>query len=214
MTWQRNKRKKEAVDHVYTDVVVDLETCGTAQDTQILSIGAVRFHPFTRDDADSISESDRCFYARLDEDQQELDGRSADGDTMRWWASQTKAARGVFKEEREEVTSALHRFVDFCKGAKRIWGNGNMFDNTILRDICSQYGVEYPVRYNKDLDLRTVMWMWRKLIPHKDPFAKPEDNDIDYTHNALDDAKAEALGLQQMIQEFKEAINGFKETKE
>lgn len=211
MAWKRNKpRTKEAIDHVYTDIVVDLETLGTEPEAAILSIGAVRFHPFTRDSEQSISEPDRTFYARLNERVQLDNGRMVDPDTLLWWQAQSKGAKAVFEEETEDVETALKRFADFCKGARRLWGNGNMFDNAILRNIFRQYKLEYPIPYRKDLDLRTVTFMWRKLL-HKAHNQLPDDNSLVYDHTALSDAKVEALGLQQMLREIREKINGFKE---
>lgn len=209
MAWQRNNRTKEAVDEVYTDVVVDLETLSTETDAVVLSIGAVRIHPRSHDRAGYFSE-DRVFYARLDEEEQEENGRDVSEETVAWWKAQSKEARKVFKEKREPVLSCLTRFANFCKGARRIWGNSNMFDNAILRDLYEEYELEYPVPFRKDLDLRTALWIWRETFPHMKG-RLPDDNEVEYNHTALDDAKAEALGLQQIMRELR---HGTKEAKE
>ena len=139
MSKLRVTKKREFDDRTYPDVMVDLETMGTETDTQVLSIGAVRFRLDTVDDIRTIMDPDRSFYARLDLEDQGSKGRTTSADTLKWWASQSRKARAVFAEDPEDVEGTLKRFIKFCKGARRIWGNGNMFDNAIMRSICKDY---------------------------------------------------------------------------
>ena len=41
----------------------------------------------------------------------------------------------MFDEPQEDVNSVLKRLSKFCEGVRRIWGNGNMFDNAIIRSL-------------------------------------------------------------------------------
>ena len=201
--WTRNKNKKSEFDsRTYPDVMIDLETLGTESNCQVLSIGAVRFRLDTVDDFDTILDPDRNFYARMDERDQAALGRTADEGTMQWWSEQSADARSVFDEEREDTKSVLKRWVKFCKGAKRIWGNGNMFDNAIMKSLCQDYGVKYPVFYSKDLDVRTLTFLWNSLTNWVSKGKRPTIH-LGEEHNALDDARRQVLQCQLMYKDIR-----------
>jgi hypothetical protein len=186
---------------LYPDVMLDIETFGITPDSVVVSIGAVRFRVDTEDDLDTIKDEERSFYAVLDTEEQEADGRKLDADTLEWWDKQSTAARAVLQEPTEEVRTALKRFVAFCKGSRRIWGNGNTFDNVIVKDLCNDYGVEYPVHFANDLDMRTVKYVWNKLINGWSNTTQKIT--VGDAHNALDDARSQVLNLQQMWKALK-----------
>jgi hypothetical protein len=182
--------------------MLDIETLGTEERTKVLSIGAVRFRLEVVDDIRSIKKEGRGFYSRLDEEDQALLGRTEDADTVAWWKDQGKAAQKVFKEKREPVKEALDRFIEFCSGVKRIWGNGNMFDNAIVRSLCDDYDVIYPVNYWRDLDVRTLTYLWNLLTSWRSKGKRPDVN-MGVLHNALDDARRQTIQGQLMIKELK-----------
>jgi exodeoxyribonuclease VIII len=188
-------------EDLYPDVMLDLETFDTTTTAVVVSIGAVRFRLDTEDDLFSIKEESRSFYAVLDTEEQEADGRTASRETLDWWDKQTKEARAVLKEPVEDTREALGRFIEFCKGCRRIWGNGNTFDNMIVRDLCKDYKVEYPVDYWNDLDVRTLKYMWNKLTNWRSK-DKPKIT-VGDKHNALDDARSQVLQVQQMYKELR-----------
>lgn len=208
MSWERKprfkKKGKEFDDRTYPDVMVDLETMGTDTDTQVLSIGAVRFRLDTVDDVTSIEDNNRSYYARLDLEDQQSKGRTVSASTKEWWSKQSAEARQVFEEDPEGTESALIRFIGFCSGAKRIWGNGNMFDNAIMRDIFKDFSLEYPVGYTGDLDVRTLTRLWNllknKVSNYKRPTIKLND---DVAHNALADARRQVIQCQIMFRDLK-----------
>lgn len=202
MAWRR-KAKNEFDQNTYKDVMVDIETMSTETNAQVVSIGAVRFRLDTQDDINSIHDTDRTFYARLNlKEQEEEMGRDSDPDTLAWWSKQSKAARAVFDEKEEDVGPALLRFVEFCKGAKRIWGNGNMFDNAIIRDLCDDAGVEYPFYYSQDLDVRTLTYLWNSVTNWLSKGKRPEVN-LGAEHDALDDAKRQVIQCQIMYNQIR-----------
>jgi exodeoxyribonuclease VIII len=194
-------------DKLYTDVMVDLETMGTDSTACIISIGAVRFRMGLREDQDTIRDESRSFYARLDTDEQRVKGRTVSPDTMAWWSEQSEEARAVFDEEPEGVRDALDRFSQFCKGAKRVWGNGNMFDNAILRSIYADYDRDYPVAYWSDLDLRTLTYLWNFLTNWGSKGKRPQIEGF-IEHNALDDARLEAMQATVMVNELEKKSDG------
>lgn len=209
MGWTKKEskgNKEETADDFsnknYPDVMVDIETLGTDTDCVVLSIGAVRFRMGVRDSVQTINDTRRSFYARLDDVSQGQHLRSTSPDTLDWWHKQTAKARQVLDDEGEPVPDVLKRFTRFCKGAKRIWGNGNMFDNAILRSLYDDYDQDYPVEYWKDLDMRTLTWLWNFLTNWKSKGKRPSFT-LGEEHNALDDAKRQVLQVQTMLMELK-----------
>jgi len=202
MGWERKGEKQVFHDRVYNDVMVDIETLSTEKDAVVLSIGAVRFRMDSIDDEDSLNEPGRCFYGRLDEWDQEAMGRDIDTSTMKWWKKQDKEARAVFDEEAEPVATVLDNFTNFCVGAKRMWGNGNTFDNVIIKDLYQDYGKEYPVNYWNDLDMRTLTYLWN-FVTNWESKGKRPDVIMGTSHNALDDAKRQVVQSQRMIRKIK-----------
>lgn len=189
------------MNDAYPDLMLDIETLSRNKDAVVVSIGAVRFRLDTQDDLDTIKDEHRSFYAVLDTNDQEAKGRDVEPETVDWWSEQTPEARAVLFEPTEEVESALDRFVEFCRGVRRIWGNGSSFDNVIIRDLCEDYGVRYPVEYWNDLDMRTLKYLWNKLTNwvHRD---EPRLT-VGVKHSALDDARSQVLQVQQMYIELK-----------
>jgi len=63
--------------------MIDLETLGVLPDTVVMTLGAVKFDPY------SAAEPHSELYLRLDvEEQTEAYSRSINDDTLAWWASQ------------------------------------------------------------------------------------------------------------------------------
>jgi len=188
-------------DRVYGDVMLDIETLGTGIHSLVVSIGAVRFRLDSTDDLDTIRDDARSFYAVLDTEDQRYRGRVDDPDTLAWWTKQSDEARQVLTDPSEDTAGALERFSEFCRGVKRIWGNGNTFDNAIIRDLYKTYEQDYPVDFWADLDMRTLKYLWNKLTNWR---SKNEPKiRIGEHHNALDDARSQVLQIQQMYRELK-----------
>lgn len=162
------------------DVMTDLETLGTSPQTPVISLGAVFFDM----DGKTLGPT---FYMAMDVNEQIARGRKPTGDTIKWWLSQTDAAKRVFHEKARPVTEVLTLFAqwykqNYSKGAF-IWGNGSTFDISILEDMYRDYGIELPWGYNKAMDLRTFKRF--KANGAQIPNAG-------VAHNALDDAIAQA----------------------
>ena len=62
--------------------MIDLETLSTRPDAVILTLGAVKFNPYTQDDPHDP------LYFRIDVDAQTALGRHVMEDTINWWATQ------------------------------------------------------------------------------------------------------------------------------
>lgn len=181
------------MQQLYTDVVVDLETLGTKSGAVIVSIGAVSFNSHDTDNWETLDDEGRCFYAVLNLDEQVLAGHTIDPDTVLWWMKQDVMARKVYDEHKEGVAPVLTRFAEFCEGTKRLWGNGSSFDNVLLRALYDTYKLPFPYNFWNDMDLRTL-----KFASGIQKF----DINQGLAHHALDDAKYEALCIQDCMRAF------------
>ena len=171
--------------------MVDIETFGVSDNALVLSIGAVKF--------DNKGESLEEFHMFIDPESQ-VD-RNIDFNTVTWWMSQGDEARGKITEEKElhQLWDVLTQFANFCNNSGEltskdiyIWGNGNMFDNVILRDLYSgMERLEYPAHYRNDMDMRTLKYLYEATTGEveKDYGSLYESG---VQHDALDDAKYQA----------------------
>lgn len=175
------------------DVMLDLETLGVETDSVVISLGAVYFDPYSEELGKeilmTINDNSR-------EDQVRNHGRYVSPSTVSWWMEQSRdAQRGSFGVQNsystEEVLSA---FTNFLGPTTRVWGNGASFDNVILANLYKAYGRQVPWHFTADRCYRTV-----KNLPQAPGFIKR----IGTLHNALDDAKTQAVHLQQIYKAFK-----------
>ena len=67
--------------------MIDLETLGTKPDCTIISIGAIKFNPYTD------NEPYGGLYYKADIDEQSTLGRSVDDATLEWWGKQDAKIR-------------------------------------------------------------------------------------------------------------------------
>lgn len=174
-------------------IMLDIETLSANTNTVVLSIGAARFDIKTG----TVEKSRQWNISDLEA--QQAKGREITADTVKWWLKRSPAAiEGTFFAPKTYTTKqALEEFVFFCKIDTLeqrkifIWGNGNMFDNAIIRSLCKDFGVEYPCPYPNDLDLRTVKFLFRDK--------KVESIKSGTAHNAVDDAINQAQYLGKLI---------------
>ncbi len=171
-----------------SDNMIDLETLGTGPFSPIISIGIVCF------DLNNVLDK---LYITLDvKDQIDSGKRKIDADTLKWWMSQSDAAKKVFKENPMPVKEALMTISEFIKKQGKdvhVWGNGATFDITLLETLFSQYEVPVPWKYSKVMDFRTI-----KRFLGKDVVTERKGT----YHNALDDALTQAEFVQACLQNY------------
>lgn len=174
------------------DGMTDLETLGTVPGCAILSIGAVRFDYKTGKLGDE-------FYIVVDRQSCADAGLHEDPGTLAWWAKQSEAARRVLRyasDEEEGATplaDALEQFNAWIKKVPgtRIWGNGADFDNPILACAYKAVGMKQGWAPFNGRCYRTVKNMYPQTAMGKR---------IGTYHNALDDAKNQALHLMEIVE--------------
>ena len=165
-------------------VVVDIETLDNTPTSTVVSVGLVKVVPAERDSWQSLGNT---YYAVLNMDEQ---NRTISQGTVDWWKEQSDEARSVFEEPTISTKTFMEEMDAFCSGTVALWGNGNVFDNVILRDLYRDFDRQFPYPFWKDFDLRTAK-MYAEAVGYTMPTIPKH-----VKHNALDDAKAEALMLQ------------------
>lgn len=180
----------------YNHVSFDIETLDVCASAVVLSIGAALFNLDEQDTYDDIRNyGARCFYASIEMQTQIDRKRTISADTIAWWMSQSQEAKQVFSESKYQVPQALVDLQAFCAGTSFAWGNGNMFDNVIIRSLFNSFDMDYPYHYVRDMDLRTLK------VAAGSPKISVASSSMT-KHNALDDAVFQAV----LAQQFQHAI--------
>lgn len=162
--------------------MVDLETWGKRPGSIIVAIGAVKFG-----DGQILAE----FYERVDPESCERLGMRMDVDTIRFWMKQSDEARLEIIQPGAGLPEVLARFTTWLGDPEvEIWGNGATFDNVMLSEAYQHAGLPVPWKYKNDRCYRTVS----NLHPDR-PFTRG----IGIHHNALDDARTQAMHLMTLI---------------
>jgi hypothetical protein len=110
--------------------MIDLETLGVEPDSVIITLGAVKFNPF------SDEEPNRGLYLRCDvEEQSEKYGRSIDDNTLAWWSKQKQEIQdeAFGDHERVNMDSLTKQLNKWCVGVDYLWCQGPIFDYAILQ---------------------------------------------------------------------------------
>lgn len=166
----------------FEDVMLDLETVGIRANCVVLSIGAVYFN------AEKLGPE---FYTVLNTDDQQAVGRQVEQQALEWWAKQSQEAQKVFNEPQVPALAGLERFAKFL-GNKNIhvWGNGASFDNIVLYSLYQDFGLKTPWNFTNDRCFRTIknLFIADGLPPRYGTY-----------HNALDDAKYQAICMQRYL---------------
>lgn len=177
------------------DVMVDLETLGKRAGCAILSIGAVAFDP-------EAGELGAEHYRVVRLSSCEGAGLHIDPDTIAWWEKQSPAAQKVLKQAQatrgnRDLYTALTEFnkylAQFGPKAVRVWGNGSDFDNAILINCYAACGIVPGWDFWNNRCYRTLKGLNPKIKMAR----------TGTYHNALDDAKSQALHALELMRKTK-----------
>ena len=165
--------------------MIDLETLSTRPDAVILTIGCLKFDPYS-----GYVDLDNGLYHRVNVDEQTALGRHVQEETLDWWAKQDTE---VFEEamgegnrtDLETMCTDLNRFL---VGVENIWCQGPCFDIVILENLYRQLVKPTPWQFWQIRDSRTLFGT------HGDP----RDKARAAAHNALMDCYYQADGVQQI----------------
>jgi hypothetical protein len=171
------------------DCMIDLESLGTRPDCAILTLGAVKFDPYTPD------KFGNSLYFRIDVDEQLALGREVQEDTLAWWSNQAEDVReeALGQEGRVSLETMYCNLNRFLVGVENIWCQGPAFDIVILENIYRQQGWPTPWQFWQIRDSRTLFGV------HGDPREKGKAG----LHNALEDCISQAQGVQAIYHALK-----------
>jgi|TARA_B100000965_G_scaffold406648_1_gene446865 hypothetical protein len=162
--------------------MIDLETLSTNPDSVILTIGAIKFNPYTQD------EPSQPLYFKVDVDSQTSMGRHVMEDTLNWWTSQPKEIQeeALGEDNRETLDSTIKQLNKFAVGVDVFWCQGPLFDYAILQNLYAQLGHPVPWQYWQIRDSRTLFG----LVP------RDFGDERKQAHNALADCYYQAKKVQ------------------
>jgi hypothetical protein len=172
---------------VTTHAMVDIETLGTKSDCVVLTVGGVKFDPFSGEPPHSP------FLYKLDIDQQKEAGRVVDEGTLEWWSKQDPDIRdeAFDPDGRISVNKFCNEFNKWLVGVDKKWAQGPRFDYGILEHLFEQFDIHKNWFYWDETDSRTLF----SLVPG-DPRKNTEGKQIDH-HSALADAYNQAVAVQE-----------------
>ena len=164
------------------NAMIDLETLAVDSDAVVLTLGAVKFAPFTDEIVDKL-------HLKLDVNSQIEKGRITCEDTLAWWGRQDKKVRETaFSEhDRIDVDKALDVLLEWSMNTSRVWCQGPSFDFPILASLFIQYEKKHPWEFWHQRDSRTVTSLIPENIKEKINFS---------AHNAVEDCVAQAKCVQ------------------
>lgn len=170
------------------DVMIDIETLGTAPGAVILSIGAAAEAPETEYRA--ACERRILIASSL------YAGFKIDEDTLAWWRRQDAIAWANSTDGTESVHNALRAFSFWLEDqrgrgeALRVWGDGSAFDMVLMETAYRMVGLPVPWKYGEVHCYRTL----RQILGSKKP-----DLPAGKKHTALADAGAQMAHLQELL---------------
>ena len=168
-------------------IMLDLETMGNGPDAAIVAIGAVAFNP----DSGQLGPE---FLALVDLESSVASGGVMDPSTVLWWLRQSAPAREAFTAPAQPIQEALVSFTAWVESIApsdkiKVWGNGSEFDNVILAGAYRRARLPLPWQFWNNRCYRTVKGM----------FPGPKIARTGTHHNALDDARSQAVHLCQLL---------------
>lgn len=171
------------------DVMTDIETLGTNSDSTIIQVSAIAFDINT---GEHISEFNQIVDIEKNENPIKITGG-----TVKWWMKTNKELFSLLlnsgEYSSEQVLRNFHEWIAGLSDDKNnvyLWGNGILFDNKMIQHQLELVGLEYPIFYRNDRDLRTLVDLTCvKLGTTEKELKERYKDDSLVAHNALDDVK-------------------------
>ena len=168
-----------------TRLMLDIETLGTEPGCAIVSVGACYF------DESGVGDT---FLREVSLSSCGAAGLDIDHDTLAWWGDQPLSVRESLWRGRPLAT-VLRVFSDFAEDATEVWAKPPRFDCEILAAAYETTGVDGPPwEHWQTRDVRAL-----KALP-----IDPDTPDIGTDHDALDDAREQAVRIRAILSEVSE----------
>lgn len=156
-----------------THAMIDFETYSLESNAALISCGIVLF------DSTGIKDT---FYCNIIPHPEQHVSES----TLAWWETQNAKAKESLLTNRLPFEQAISQILKFLEPAKALWAKGSLNDIVWLESACSLAGKQLNMPYHKKYCMRTI----EHLISEPENYVSPS-----IEHNALEDAKAQALTL-------------------
>jgi hypothetical protein len=199
------------------DYSVDIESLGTHPGAAILSIGCVQFNRFT-------GKTGAEFYVEIDH-ASALKCGEVSASTLQWWVKNNPALLAQLlekKPEQKSLATALDEFSRWMRnasagipvvkgslgaGTPHVWGNGATMDISLLEHAFANggYGLALPWSFRHIRDMRTIMDAARHRLGDYDWW--PQVPQQGTAHNALDDARYQALAMIEAFRVIKTGVD-------
>lgn len=155
---------------------IDMETLSTEHNAALLSIGAV-IHDF------GTGQQVDTFYANITPESSIAAGLDVSESTKAWWAKQGQSAQDVLSVDQRPLRDVLVDFAQWLAGhgVQYAIGNGPRADNQWLESACKAVGMQSPIKYWGDLDMRTLTFIGTHILG------------LDHWHNTFKGVKHNAL---------------------
>ena len=165
------------------NVMLDLETWGTRPGAALRSVGACTFDPY----GTSTGEE---FYMNISRESCLSLDLHVDPDTEAWWKKQSLEAQRSLERDQQHIDLVVDAFHNWFKKSRGlwIWGQGSNFDPVLWEAVAHRLKKPVPWKFWDTRDTRTAYEMAKldtRTIRRKGTY-----------HNALDDAKHQALCVQ------------------
>lgn len=172
-----------------TWAMIDIETLATSPESVVLSVGGVKFDPYTD------KEPFKPVHYRLNINEQVELGREISEETLQWWGKQTPDIREAAFSDHDRIDldvffKSLNKWVSGCP---EIWCQGPKFDMVILENLYKQKNHHTNWAFWQIRDSRTLF----SIMP-SDP-RKDIQTDL---HNATADAYFQAVCVQRCFREL------------
>lgn len=138
------------------DIMVDIETLGNKIDSTIIQISAVSFDIHSGKIHETFNE-----VADISKNESKV---NVTGSTLQWWINTNSELFSELltkgEQSSEDVTRNFHTWLVGIVSDQKdlyLWGNGILFDNAIIRHKFESIGLDYPIFYRNDRDVRTIL---------------------------------------------------------
>lgn len=173
-------------DNARVDIMVDVETLGNKPDSTIIQIAAANFDITTGKTIDIFNEC--CDISKED--------INVTGGTLKWWLKTDKdLLEDILNRGNISPSKLLKEFKLWLLSESicsyddvYLWGNGILFDNNLLQTQMKAAGLNYPISYRNDRDLRTAVELaaMKSGLSNRDFIERHSLSDI-HKHDAMDD---------------------------
>lgn len=168
--------------------MTDIETLGHKTDSTIIQIAAIAF---------DIETGANIFQFNEVADITQNKEMRVTGSTIKWWLNTDKELLtrlingGTYSSE--DCIKHFHKWlsnISIGSNDVYLWGNGILFDNKMLQHQMELAGLEYPIFYRNDRDMRTIIDIASKKLGVSEKVLKEKfNNDSLVAHDAFDDVR-------------------------